>query len=105
MGNGNEASGDGWRYRGRGVFQLTGKNNYQACGTALNIDFINSPELLEQPVNAFRSAGWYWTSKNLNSLADNGDFITITKKINGGTNGLDARLKYWAAAKSTLSIV
>ncbi len=62
MGNGNEASGDGWRYRGRGVFQLTGKNNYQACSIALKIDCIKFPELIEEPLNAFRSACWFWTS-------------------------------------------
>lgn len=105
MGNGDEASSDGWRYRGRGFFQLTGKNNYQACSNALKVDFINHPELLEEPLNAFRSAGWYWTSRNLNPLADIGDFLGITRKINGGINGLDARKKYWAAAKSVLGVV
>ncbi len=104
MGNGDEASGDGWRYRGRGVIQLTGKNNYQACGSALKLDLIKNPELLEEPLNAFRSACWFWTSRNLNTLADAGDFISITRKINGGINGLQERQNYWVAAKRVLEV-
>lgn len=99
IGNGPEASGDGWKYRGRGVFQLTGKANYTACGTGLGLDLINHPELLEQPVNAFRSAGWFWNSKALSPLADIGSFTEITRRINGGYNGLADRQRYWEAAK------
>jgi putative chitinase len=99
IGNGDEASGDGWRYRGRGVFQLTGKANYAACGAALRLDLIGHPELLEQPMNAFRSAGWFWNSKVLSPLADMGAFNEITRRINGGYNGLADRLRYWEAAK------
>lgn len=102
IGNGPETSGDGWRYRGRGVFQLTGRANYLACANALGLDLINHPELLEQPVNAFRSAGWFWSSKALNPLADMGSFTEITRRINGGYNGLPDRQAYWARAKQVL---
>lgn len=102
IGNGPEASGDGWRYRGRGVFQLTGRANYLACGAALGLDLINHPELLEQPVNAFRSAGWFWNSKALSPLADIGAFTEITRRINGGYNGLADRQAYWTRAKQAL---
>ena len=105
LGNGDEASGDGWRYRGRGVIQTTGRVNYQACGTGLGLDLITSPELLEQPLNAFRSAGWYWKSRNCNSFADSDNFAGLTKAINGGLNGLDDRRAYYARAKSVLGIV
>jgi putative chitinase len=102
IGNGDEASGDGWRYRGRGVFQLTGKGNYVACGTALGLDLVAHPELLEEPTNAFRSAGWFWNSKALSPLADMGNFNEITRRINGGYNGLVDRVRYWNAAKIAL---
>lgn len=105
LGNGDEASGDGWRYRGRGVIQLTGKNNYQACGAALKLDLVKSPELVEQLLHACRTAGWFWSSRNLNVLADAGDFVGITKGINGGLNGLEDRKRYWAAAKKVAGIV
>lgn len=105
LGNGNEASGDGWRYRGRGVIQTTGRDNYNACGIGLGLDLIVSPELLEQPLNAFRSAGWYWKSRNCNAFADSGDFIELTKAINGGLNGLDDREAYYARAKSVFGIM
>lgn len=105
LGNGDEASGDGWRYRGRGVIQTTGRINYKACGIGLSLDLITSPELLEWPLNAFRSAGWYWKSRNCNAFADSTDFIGLTKAINGGLNGLDDRKDYYARAKSVLGIV
>ncbi|MDR3436456.1 glycoside hydrolase family 19 protein [Telmatospirillum sp.] len=90
-GNGDEDSGDGWRYRARGLIGITFKANYNACGTALGLDLINHPELLEQPTNAALSAGWFWTSKNLNALAEAGDFVAESEKINGGDNGLADR--------------
>lgn len=102
--NGDEANGDGWRYRGRGVIQTTGRINYKACGIGLNLDLIVSPELLEQPLNSFRSAGWYWKSRNCNSFADSGDFVGLTKAINGGLNGLDDRRVYYTRAKTTFGI-
>ncbi|SDA89984.1 glycoside hydrolase family 19 protein, partial [Pseudomonas sp. NFPP15] len=90
LGNTPEADGDGQKYRGRGLIQITGRANYEACSEALFSDarLLNTPELLETPVYAALSAGWFWQRAGLNSLADKGDFLTITKRINGGTNGL-----------------
>lgn len=105
MGNGDEASGDGWRYRGRGVIQITGKALYQACGSGLGVDLVASPELLEQPPFAFLSAAWFWGSRKLNDLADRDDFVAITKVINGGTNGLEDRQAYYELAKAALGII
>ena len=105
IGNGDEASDDGWRYKGRGVIQVTGRSNYKACGTELGLDLIAFPELLEQPLNAFRSAGWYWKSRNCNALADSTDFIELTRAINGGLNGLDDRKAYYGRAKSVFGIM
>lgn len=92
MGNGDEESGDGWRYRGRGLIQLTGKDNYRAAGLSLNADFINEPQLVAMRDNAALVAAWYWKTHGLNELADRGDQITITRKINGGIIGLDDRI-------------
>lgn len=93
MGNGPEDSGDGWRYRGVGLFQLTGANNLRACSTALFGDdrALRDPDVLEQPVNACRAAAWFWSVNKLNQLADQEDMKGITKKINGGYNGLKER--------------
>ena len=102
MGNGNEASGDGWKYRGRGLIQLTGKNNYTSCGNDLEIDLINSPDLLLVPEYALKSACWFWNKNKLNQYADNDDITTITKKINGGTNGLEDRTQNLKKAKAIL---
>ncbi|MEK9207537.1 MAG: glycoside hydrolase family 19 protein, partial [Patescibacteria group bacterium] len=104
IGNGNETSGDGWRYCGRGIIQITGKDNYKTCGIGLGLDLISSPELLEQPANAFRSGAWFWKSHNLNSLADKGDFLGITRIINGGTIGQEDRERYYIHAKIALGI-
>jgi len=93
---GNNLNGDGWKYRGRGLKQVTFKSNYEACGKALGLDLVNNPDLLIETRNAARSAGWFWKSNNLNRFADNGDFNGLTKAINGGLNGIDdrrARLK------------
>ena len=103
-GNGNEASGDGWKYRGRGIIQITFRDNYRACGTGLGADLVSHPELLEQPSYAFRSGAWFWNSRNLNPLADLGDFVRITRVINGGLNGLADRQRYYALAKAALGI-
>ncbi|WP_122543980.1 glycoside hydrolase family 19 protein [Pseudomonas viridiflava] len=91
LGNTPEADGDGQRYRGRGLIQITGRANYAECGEALGLDLIHHPELLEQPEHAAMSAAWYWSSRGLNSLADMRDIRTITRRINGGTNGLAER--------------
>jgi putative chitinase len=91
MGNGPPQSGEGWKYRGRGLKQLTGKDNYKRCGDALNLDLVNNPDLLLEPMPAARSAGWFWKVNNLSPLADASDIKGMTKKINGGFIGLEAR--------------
>ena len=91
MGNGPAESGEGWKYRGRGLKQLTGKDNYARCGHDLGVDFVNTPDLLLEPMAAARSAGWFWKANNLSSFADVGDIKGMTKKINGGYIGVEAR--------------
>ena len=102
MGNGPESSGDGWKYRGRGFIQLTGKDNYTACGKALGHDLVNDPDYLLTPKGAIQSAVWYWNSRNLSPLADQNDILTVTKKINGGTIGLKERTELFEKAKHVL---
>lgn len=102
MGNGDSASGDGYRYRGRGFIQLTGKNNYTECSKGLNVDLIKSPEYLETAVGASRSAAWFWSHNGLNKFADAGDIVGATKRINGGTIGLNERTELYKLAKSVL---
>lgn len=104
LGNTPEADGDGQKYRGRGLIQVTGRANYEACSEALFGDsrLLATPELLEQPVYAAMSAGWFWQRAALNSLADKGDFLAITKKINGGTNGLADREELYERALKVL---
>lgn len=89
---GNNQDGDGWRFHGRGVIQLTGRSNYQVCGDALGQPFTSNPELLLEPEWACMSAGWFWNKKGLNALAEAEDWTTMTKRINGGTLGLDDRI-------------
>ena len=100
---GNTQSGDGYKYRGRGLIQITGRANYQAAGYALATDFIGEPDLLAEPDYAVRSAMWFWQSHGLNQLADAGNFEKITRIINGGLNGEDERLALWDAAKGGLA--
>lgn len=95
---GNTQPGDGIRFKGRGLIQVTGRANYTACMMALDIDCVNHPELLTLPVNAARSAGWFWKSNRLNELADIGDQRKICLRVNGGTNGLPERLMFYEAA-------
>lgn len=102
MGNGDEASGDGYRYRGRGLIQLTGRDNYRLAGSALHLALIERPELLLQPDVAARSAAWFWFSHGCNQLADAGDFLGVTRRINGGTNGHVDRCRYLTAARKAL---
>jgi len=97
MGNGPAESGEGWKYRGRGLKQLTGKDNYTRCGTSLGLDLVSNPDLLLEPMSAARSAGWFWKSNNLSSFADAGDIKGMTKKINGGFIGLEDREKRYKA--------
>lgn len=105
LGNTPEADGDGQRYKGRGLIQVTGTDNYRACSAALFGDgqhLLDHPELLEQPDLAARSAGWFWQSNGLNELADADEFRQITRRINGGYNGMDDRLAYYDRAKGVL---
>lgn len=104
LGNTPQADGDGQRYCGRGLIQVTGRNNYQACSRALFGDerLLAQPQLLEQPRWACESAAWFWHSRGLNALADRGEFNRITRHINGGLNGLEDRLKLWARAREVL---
>jgi putative chitinase len=95
MGNRDEASGDGWKYMGRGLIQLTGKNNYVAYSMACDNEALQKPEIVEQPKYAAESAGWFWDVNRLNSLADAQDVGGMCRRINGGYNGLDDRqMKY-----------
>lgn len=101
---GNTQPGDGKKYRGRGLIQVTGRANYAACGAALGLDLVNQPELLEQPGPAARSAGWFWQHKNLNGVADAGKFGTLCKLVNGGFNGLDDRIIAYLNCRRALGI-
>ena len=89
---GNLQDGDGWKFHGRGLIQLTGRENYANCGSGVGVDLIDNPDLLLTPKYAALSAGWFWNRKQLNLLADSGDIETMTKRINGGTLGLDDRI-------------
>ena len=100
---GNTAPGDGWKYRGRGLIQITGKNNYHACGEALGLDLIAKPELLEKPQHACMSAAWFWATNGLNTLVDAGKFDAITQRINGGQNGSADRQVLYAKAMKVLA--
>jgi putative chitinase len=101
---GNTEEGDGWKFHGRGLVQLTGRSNYTVCGQALGRPFAETPELVLDPENACLSAGWFWNKKSLNSLADSGDIDTMTKRINGGLIGLEDRKTKIAKALSILSV-
>jgi putative chitinase len=103
MGNGDEDSGDGYRYRGRGLIQLTGKDNYDACGAALKVDLTADPDYLETAEGAARSAAWFWSHNGLNRFADADDIVSCTKRVNGGTIGLEERTRYYQIAKSVLA--
>lgn len=104
---GNTNPGDGVRYKGRGLIQITGRANYQKISNACGVDFVKNPELLETPDWAAMSAAWFWAATNLNALANlntDDSFVKITKKINGGTNGLEDRQKYWTRAKTQMGV-
>lgn len=107
MGNGSEASGDGWKFRGRGFIQLTGKANYQVMSKAMfgnETTLLKNPEILERPDYALLSALIYWKLKGLNQYADRNDFVNITKAINGKLNGYDDRVNFWQKAKTYFSL-
>ena len=101
---GNTIKGDGPRFKGRGLIQITGRYNYGLISKDLGEDFINHPELLEQDEWAVASAFWYWNRNRLNTFADNDDIVTITKRINGGTNHLKERKAYLELAKKVFKI-
>lgn len=105
LGNTPEADGDGQKYRGRGLIQITGRDNYLACSKALFGDdrLLRTPETLELAEWAAKSAAWFWNSRNLNALADAGDFIGVTRRINGGTNGLAERQEFYQRALKVLA--
>jgi len=102
MGNGPESSGDGFRYCGRGLIQLTGKSNYMKFAESIETPVEEIPEYLSTFEGAIQSACWYWEENNLNRWADQGDILTLTKRINGGTIGLDDRKKHYAHALKVL---
>lgn len=99
---GNTQPGDGFRFKGRGLLQTTGRANYQRTGDALGVDLLADPTLLATPELAARSAGWYWREHGLNALADAGNFMLVTRRINGGTNGLEERTALFDVAKTVL---
>jgi len=103
---GNVEPGDGVKYKGRGLIQITGRSNYRQCSAALFGDsehLIDHPEILEQPEHACRSAAWFWDSRGLNAKADKSEFERITRVINGGINGLADRLAYYDKALKVLT--
>lgn len=95
---GNTQVGDGHRFKGGGLIQITGRSNYQHCAAALGVDLVNHPEVIEQPDNACMASAWWWQSHGLNELSDQNAYGTITKRINGGFTGIDERLSYWLIA-------
>lgn len=101
---GNTRPGDGYKYRGRGIFQLTGKYNYIKMGNALDLDLVNNPDLASEEETAVRIALQYWEDRNINRFADKDDIDGVTKAINGGFNGIASRIKYLKKAKEALKI-
>jgi predicted chitinase len=101
---GNTQPGDGARFKGRGFIEITGRTNYQRAGEALGIDLIDNPQLAQTPGVGARVAAWYWQNHDLNPLADQGAFVTITRRINGGLNGLADRQAYYERAKRLLAV-
>lgn len=104
LGNGDASTGDGWRFRGRGLIQVTGRSNYAAAGQALGLDLIAAPDLLMMPIPAARSAGWFWAVRDLNGPADAGDLAETTRRINGGLNGLDDRRARYVRACQAMGV-
>lgn len=102
MKNGPEESGDGWKFRGRGLIQLTGRDNYTRFAAALDLDIDSTIAYLETPNGAVASAGWFWDNNKLNQFCDKDDFVTLTKRINGGTIGLADRKHHYEIALKAL---
>jgi putative chitinase len=103
MGNRDESSGDGYRFRGRGCIQLTGHANYYHAGNACGQDFVMEPDLVATPMYAAMTAGWFWNTHKLNNFADKKDYVGMTKKINGGTIGLQDRIAHIEKAFAVLT--
>lgn len=103
MGNADASSGDGWKYRGRGFFQLTGKNNYSLFDDVVQDDLISNPELVATKYPLL-SAAWFWNKNNINEFADKNNYVGVTKKINGGVHGLAERIALTNKFKSELGI-
>lgn len=101
---GNTQPGDGFRFRGRGLLQITGRTNYTTAGAALHLDLAGHPEILEEPDMAALVSAWWWNTHGLNELADQGAFDRITLKINGGQNGATERRALWAKAKTAFGV-
>lgn len=101
---GNTEPGDGPRFKGRGLLQITGRANYERCGVALGLGLLARPDVLEEPLGACRSAAWFWSTRKLNELADQDRFGSITQRINGGFNHIDERLAYWLTARKVLGL-
>jgi putative chitinase len=101
---GNTEPGDGWRFRGRGLIQTTGRKNYATCGAGIGLDLISNPDLLLEPEHAAASAGWFWSSRGLNRFADAGDLEGCTKKVNGGLKGLDDRRAIYDRARKVFGL-
>jgi putative chitinase len=102
LGNGGPVSGDGWRYRGRGPIQITGRANYTECSRGIGHDVVTEPALLAQAECGFLSAGWFWQSRGLNEIADSEDVRAATRRINGGYTGLSEREKLYRRARTVL---
>jgi putative chitinase len=102
MSNGDEASGDGWKFRGRGLIQLTGKDNYSRFADSIGKDLDDTIEYLETAEGAVASACWFWNANKLNSFCDKDDFVGLTRRINGGTNGLEDRQHHYDIALEVL---
>lgn len=101
---GNTEPGDGVRFKGRGLIQITGRYNYEDVGKALGYDFINNPQDLEKPGSAVYSAAWFWSDRGLNRLADTDALLAITKRINGGVNGFEDRKKHLINCKKAFNL-
>ena len=104
MGNGSIESGEGWKFRGRGLKQLTGKSNHAECGNELGVNLVDNPDLLLEPTYAARSAAWFWQKNKCNTFADAGDIEGLTKRINGGLIGIADRKARYQAAERSLSV-
>ena len=102
MGNMEPGSGDGYRYRGRGLIQITGRTNYEACGKGIGQPLLSFPQKLEDPIQAARSAAWYWRSRNLDAVV--GDIEADTKAVNGGLTGIEDRKALYTKAKEVLGV-